>query len=632
MPGAELAALALAAALAAQPAAPAPAAPALRPCTLEVSADRIRLEANDPRAVQLTVTSPAAPRLQSSAGAVSEPEPAGPGRWTATWTAPPAGIPQIALLTALAGDDCGLLAVPLFGSGDAVVRTRPRAEVEVRIGERVFGPATAGADGVALIPVEVPPGVDSVFHGARRIPLDIPPLPHAYLVAWAAEAPADRERVVALLLAAVEPDGRPRAGAAPAVVVSAGVLGLGEPAGPGAWRLGWRLPVGPVGQVTATVRLPGEPAAELLLPRPAGAPASAALAAERAAATTDDGPIDLTLSLRDAAGHPADGPVEISADAGQTSSPRRVEAGRYAATWTPPARLDGRSEAQLTARVGAVEARSRVALQPGAPARLTLAAPAAELTADGLTTLPVVVELTDAHGNPVGRPPSAVRAAAGAVGAARPAGPGRYQLDYRPGPVTAWTSEEIVAELPPLTARLPLRLRPPTPRFTVGAWAGGALQPGGWLGLQAGGEATAWRWLAGQELGAGLSAAFSRFRDQRTTDAGGTPVAFTGELRTLTVLAVASWRRAAGRALAVGAEVGAGAGRVESLIGTGGPLLPESRWVLALGAGAWLGLPAWRGRAVVALRGAWLASPHFGSLQGTVAPLSLSLGYELDVP
>jgi len=640
MPPAEHLALALWALLGAAPApgpAPAPraapsAAAAARPCTLQLTAGRARLEPTDPRVVQLTVVAPVEPRLAVSAGAVDGLRPDGAGRWVATWTAPPAGVPQVALLVALAGDDCGLLAVPLFGSGDAVVRTRAGAEVQVRIGERLFGPATAGRDGVALIPVEVPPGVDSVFHGTRRIPLDLPPVTHVFLSAWSAAAPADLERVVPLLLAAVEPDGRPRPGPPPAVVVSAGALGSAEPAGPGAWRLAWRLPAGPVGRASARVRLPGEPDAELILPRPAGAPARAELTAERVAATPDDGPIGFTLALSDAAGHPADGAVELSADAGQLSPVGRLAAGRYAATWTPPARLDGRREAQLAARSGPAEARIRVALQPGALARITLSAPAAELTADGQSTLPVLVELTDANGNPVERPPPAVAAAAGELGAARPAGPGRYQLDYRPRPAAAWAGEEVVAALPPLTARLPLRLRPPTSRFTAGAWAGGALQPGGWLGLQLGAEATAWRWLAGQELGAGLSAVFSRFRDERTADAAGTPVPFAGELRTLTVLAVASWRRAAGRALAVGAEVGVGVGRVDSLIGTGGPLLPESRWCPALGAGAWLGVPAWRGRAAVAVRGAWLARPRLTSLQGTVAPLSFSLEYQLDVP
>jgi len=638
MAGAELTALALAVALAAPPpampaaAAAVSAAPAGRPCALGLTAEPVRLEPTQARTVRLTVRSPTEPRLLASVGTVAAPQPEGAGTWSATWTAPPAGVPQIAMLTALAGDDCGLLAVPLFGSGDAVVQTRARAEVEVRIGERHFGPATAGPDGVALIPVEVPPGVDAVFHGQQRIPLYVPPVAHAFLVAWAEAVPVDRERVIELLAAAVEADGAPRQGPPPVLTVSAGTLGRLEPAGPAAWRVAWRLPIAPVGRVVAKAQLPVEPAAELTLARPAGPPAAAELSLERAIVAADDAPLEVAVLLRDAAGHPTDAPVGLTADAGRTSPVERVEAGRYRATWAPPERLDGRASAELTVRAGEAEARSRVALRPGAPARLTLTAGAAELTADGRTTLSVLAELADRHGNPVPQPPASVRATAGELGTPQPEGPGQHRLTYRPRPATTWATEELVAELPPLSARLPLRLRPPTPRFTVGAWAGAALQAGGWLGLQAGGEATAWRWLAGQELGAGLSAAFSRFRDQRTADAAGTPVPFTGELRAFTILALAAWRRAAGRSLAVGAEVGVGAGRVESLVGSGGPLLPEARWRPALGAGAWLGLPAWRGRAVAALRAEWLADPGLTSLRGTVAPLSLSLGYQLDVP
>jgi hypothetical protein len=177
-----------------------------------------------------------------------------------------------------------------------------------------------------------------------------------------------------------------------------------------------------------------------------------------------------------------------------------------------------------------------------------------------------------------------------------------------------------------------MRLRPPLPRLELGVSAGLALRPGGWLGVQAGAEVSSWRWLGGQEAGLVLGAAFSRFRDARSVAAGAGSARFVGQLQVLGLLASASWRRAVGRSVALRLDAGGGAARVESSVAVGGgPLVPEARWVPAASAAASLGLSAWRGRAVLALRGTWLPDAHLASLRGAAAPISLSLGYELDV-
>lgn len=602
-------------------------------CTLSLAATPASLEPGDARTVRLRLVSPGPPRLAASVGLVEGLRPVGDWDWEATWTAPPAGIPEVALLTALAGQDCGHLAVPLTGSGDAVVRTRAGASVLVHIAERPFGPVVADLGGVALVPVEVPPGVDAVFHGKRRIPLDVPPVAHLALAADAADAPADREVIVPLLLVAVDPGGAPHRGAPPPLTASAGVVGPLVPAGPGAWRTTWRLPAGPAAPVTLTGRLLGEPAVELRLPRPAGAPAAVQVRPARPAARAGDAPLLVSVALRDAAGNPADGPLELGADAGQVGPVERLGAGEYRAAWTAPTRLDGRRRALLTARAGALQADAAVALRPAAPARLTLGAAATEVTADGRAAMVVHASVEDAFGNPVSEPPTRASAAAGHLGPPLPDGPGRFRLTYRPRPVTALADDEVAAELPPLAARLHLTLRPPLPRFSVAASAGLALRPGGWLGLQAGGEVSAWRWLVGQEAGLALSAAFSRFRDTSTVAAGAGSASFVGEVQVLALLASAAWRRTLGRQVPLRLEAGGGLARVESRVAVGGgPLLPEAGWVPAASAAASVGFSTWRGRAVLALRATWLADAGLDSLRGAVSPVSLSLGYELDAP
>jgi hypothetical protein len=253
------------------------------------------------------------------------------------------------------------------------------------------------------------------------------------------------------------------------------------------------------------------------------------------------------------------------------------------------------------------------------------------MTADGKETLAVQADVEDLYGNPAEGMPARATAGAGEVGAPRRVGPGRYLLNYRPRRATGWAQDEVQVELPPLAERLGLRLRPPLPRLELAASAGLAVNRGRWLGLQAGAEASSWRWLAGQEAGLVMGAAFSRFRSARSVTAGAANAPFVGQVQVLALLGSASWRRTVGRTAALRLDAGGGVARVESSVSVGGgPLVPEARWVPAASAAASLGLRAWRGHAVVALRGTWLPDAHLASLRGAAAPISLSLGYELD--
>jgi hypothetical protein len=601
-------------------------------CTIAVAADPPRLEAEAPRAVRLRVTATAPPRLTASLGSLGASSPDGEGAFVAEWTAPPAGIPQVALLTALSDGDCGFVAVPLTGSGEAVVRTRPGARVEVQIGDRHFGPEKAGPDGVALVPVEVPPGVDAVFHGTRRIPLDLPPTAHVALAAEVDAAPADRGVAVSLLVVAVDAAGNPRVGPPPALTATAGALTPATPAGAGAFRATWRLPPGPSAEVAVRAQLPGEPPVELKLARPAGAPATAVARLERSAASAGDAPLLVEVALTDAAGNPADGSVEAAADLGSFGAVERVAAGAYRTRYAVPEELHGHRKASLSFQAGEARARAEVALRPASPAHLTLFSSQTVLTADGRADLGVTAVVEDGHGNPVDEPPTGATAGAGDVGAPRPAGPGRFLIRYRPARVTRFTEDEVAVKLPPLAATLTVHLRPPTPWLTLGASAGLALRPG-LLGLEADAEVSSFRWLFGEELGASLGVAFSRFRDTRTVTTSTGTTAVVGEVQDLALLASAAWRRAVGRTLCVKAEVGAGPARVTSLVSAGGgPLVPESGWVMAASAAASVGLPLGHGRATLTLRGTLLADARLDSLRGSPSPISLSLGYELDAP
>ncbi len=100
------------------------------------------------------------------------------GGFTARYRPPPERFPQVAIVSALgrgaSGPVDGWLAIPLAGQGDARVRGQPGSEVILRIGDRSFGPGRVADDGVALIPVVVPPGVKEGHQGFTALDLEVP--------------------------------------------------------------------------------------------------------------------------------------------------------------------------------------------------------------------------------------------------------------------------------------------------------------------------------------------------------------------------------------------------------------------------------------------------------------------------
>ena len=88
----------------------------------------------DARAV-VRVSSVAEPRLSASVGRFEAVQRGADGSWVASYVPPQEGPPQVAIVTAIADGDVAWMAIPLAAEGDAVVKTRPRASIVVRIGD-----------------------------------------------------------------------------------------------------------------------------------------------------------------------------------------------------------------------------------------------------------------------------------------------------------------------------------------------------------------------------------------------------------------------------------------------------------------------------------------------------------------
>jgi hypothetical protein len=187
------------------------------------------------------------------------------GRWWRGRFVPPEEYyPQVAIIIAVGRREggervYGWTTLRLLGKGDAVVKTRPRAKISIKIGEETFGPVYANRRGVALVPVhKVRPGVTHGWDGKKRVDLNLPPVRR--LFGW-----LDRRRVegkdgarLELFLVAVAPDGATHSGAPPRVDLDGGSVGSSRALSGGGWRFTVPVPAGEAASLKLKASLPGD--------------------------------------------------------------------------------------------------------------------------------------------------------------------------------------------------------------------------------------------------------------------------------------------------------------------------------------------------------------------------------------
>lgn len=267
-------------------------------------ADPPRLQAGDGASLQLQISAPAeaAISLWASAGTVSAPIAAGPGRWSARYAAGPERFPRVALLLAtaqIAGRvERAWLAVPIDGRDTLDLTTKSSSRVEVEIAGATFGPVRSDRAGRARVPVVVPPGISTAavrvrdeFGNEKETTFDLrpPPFQRMRMVASGDSASASDPDPITLELFAVDARGGPARRADLLVTADRGTLGALEKRAPGLFSISWRAPEqAEAGEARVQARLAGSPAAQELgiairpgAPRPAPvdpAPSAIALA------------------------------------------------------------------------------------------------------------------------------------------------------------------------------------------------------------------------------------------------------------------------------------------------------------------------------------------------------------------
>jgi len=212
----------------------------------------------DPRAA-LTIESQTVPLLSSSAGQVGAPRLTAEGRYEAEYLPPDDGQPCVAIVTAVAGAGIAWVAIPIWGEGDAVVKTRPGGSISVDIGGQTFGPVVADEHGQAVVPVVVPPGVQEARHGKRVIPIHVPPARTVHLALGERARRADVAQTVAIHVIAVTAQGAPRSGAVIRLRATRGTLSAVQERGPGLYEAWLELTPDAPGEIRVTAALEDAP-------------------------------------------------------------------------------------------------------------------------------------------------------------------------------------------------------------------------------------------------------------------------------------------------------------------------------------------------------------------------------------
>ncbi len=115
--------------------------------------------------------------LFSNVGTLGPATPAGENTFRARLEAPAAFYPHAAVIVAVAVVDgqrrAGFTTLPLWGQGALQASGEPGKQLVAVIGGRRYGPATAGEDGLASIPIQVAPGETEATAGGEKLPLGL---------------------------------------------------------------------------------------------------------------------------------------------------------------------------------------------------------------------------------------------------------------------------------------------------------------------------------------------------------------------------------------------------------------------------------------------------------------------------
>ena len=596
----------------------------------------LRLGADDRAEVRIE-GAPGPLRVRCSAGRLEELREIAAGSWVATYLPPSERVPRVALIVARTADAVGVTAVPLWGAGDAEIRTHPGGVANVRIGDTVYGPFRAGRDGRTSVPVVVPPGVDFAFQGTRAIDLHVPRTRTVQIAPIEDEMQVDRAREIEVAVAAVTRDGASFDGPLQ-LAASAGEVEILGRLAPGLHRVLWRIPSGPPGTATLRATVAGDPEPSAEEVRLVAGPVSRLeLSPGSASAHAGDGTIDLIARAWDLAGNPADEPLGFESNAGGAVAAVRIGPGEYRAQVEVPERIGAGVLRVAAAPRGRTEpaAAAEIELLPAAAAKIDLVPERNAVRADGASPVRLQVTLRDRFGNEVPQPPD-LTASAGSVSAPIPDGR-RFVAVYVP-PRRKQPGDAVVSvRAAGVEGSAHLELLPEMRNLALAPKVGFLTDFHSLHGPLVGAEAALRTHWGRLQVAGVLGLAFATSSESGSVATGGAPAAFHARDELLVASAAVALRWPASDRttlwLQAGGVIVAASVRVQ--VGSAGdPLRSDttSRGAvpgIELGAGVerrmWGGVPF--------VEAAWLATRPFAlpNLEGALLSVSLRAGYRFEL-
>ncbi len=561
-----------------------------------------------------------------------------PGVFRAVYTPPRQKLPQVVIVAALARGPQGVLegwtTLPLWGQGVAEVRTRAGEPVTLLVGTKPYGPFFADPEGLARIPVAVPPGVHEAFFGSKRIDLGLPPQPFVHALVERREVRADREESVNVRLYAVKPEDATQPPGPLTLSASRGTVSAPVEVGPGVSIAKWTVPAGKPGALELKGLVPGDrrPAFSVRLEVVPGPAQRFEMKVDREElVASEEARVAVEVSARDGMGNPTKAGLRLESDLGEGVTLTERQPGEYAGVLGIRPGFGGRErlELRLLADGGASPVLTRtVALRPAAPARVTVEPSLSFFVANGRSEASWRVSVADRFGNPVPEPwPEAV-----AVG-----GPpitlvsrerGTYELRYVPPPASEDHLSELNVRVGEALGRGSVSLLRRRPVLQVGPRVGMVTNFADVLAPSVGVRLEVWPTRPLADLGLMLDAGYLRF----SNTGGGAVPGFTGRDEWLDITGAVALRTSPKRRLQSWVAAGPSLVRVRGSSRLGeGPALEEAAWVLGAQALVGVGLPLGPGQPFLEASFRWFDDPGLHVLRGALRGGGLHVGYRLEL-
>ncbi len=424
--------------------------PAIAPATVRVSngpldlqvPSRLILGHDQQGTVSFRSSSLSPVTLYASAGTISSPTLVAGSRYTAVYSPPAEKLPRVVLVVAATEDGSivDFAPIQLYGRPLVATTSEPHVTVLTRVAGEVYGPFQADRRGHVELRVLAPPGVSvaqtvaqDALHNERAVTLKlgVSPVHEAFAI-----CPAASE---ALFFFAVDAEGSPRKSLTIRVDSTLGRLSSPQLTDGGYYSSPLTLPpdvtLGQSARLTAQIE--GEPdsrvACDLAVAGEAPVRLQLSVAPDIWVVDSERSPRVHVQAIYEGKRTPRAVTLLGSTDVGELTpfEPHAIESST--ATWILPANLGGRRQAKLqvqTAGPRPVKSELVIQLQPGVPASAKITAQPGHLKSDGRSEAQLVVEVRDAHGNPVDVAPEVV-ASRGTVSRFTAVSSGVFAATYR---------------------------------------------------------------------------------------------------------------------------------------------------------------------------------------------------------